>query len=152
MTSEDGRHFTGTSLLSTLRQDDPHSLRHFAISQSAPGHWLPWGRFPEAVRTGLHQDTTAHGQANIFDYFGEHPDEASSFTESMSNVSQAAARDIAPAATEAEGLDHSFTAIGGDFFDLTCRDALHDSNRSGSSCVVCRPPTRPRNTHARSRT
>jgi hypothetical protein len=27
MTSEDGRHFTGTSLLSTLQQDDPHSLR-----------------------------------------------------------------------------------------------------------------------------
>jgi hypothetical protein len=95
MASEDGRHFTGTSLLSTLQQDDPHSLRHFAISQSAPGHWLPWGRFPEAVRTGRHQVTAAHGEANIFDYFGKHLDEASSFTESMSNLSRASALDIA---------------------------------------------------------
>jgi hypothetical protein len=95
MTSDDGRHFTGTSLLSTLQQDDPHSLRHFAISQSAPGHWLSWGRFPEAVRTGRHQVTAAHGEANIFDYFAKHLDEASSFTESMSNLSQAAALDIA---------------------------------------------------------
>ncbi|MER5517022.1 methyltransferase [Streptomyces sp. NPDC002763] len=95
MTSEDGRHFTGTSLLSTLRHDDPHSLRHFAISQSAPGHWLPWGRFPDAVRTGRHQVTTAHGEENIFDYFAKHLDEASSFTESMSNLSQASALDIA---------------------------------------------------------
>jgi hypothetical protein len=95
MASEDGRHFTGTSLLSTLRQDDPRSLRHFAISQSAAGHWQPWGRFPEAVRTGRHQVTAAHGEANIFDYLSKHPDEASSFTESMSNLSRAAALDIA---------------------------------------------------------
>ena len=95
MTSEDGHHFTGTSLLSTLRHDDPHSLRHFAISQSAPGHWLPWGRFPDAVRTGQHQVTAAHGEANIFDYFSKHLDEASSFTESMSNLSRASALDIA---------------------------------------------------------
>lgn len=95
MSSEDGRHFTGTSLLNTLQQNDPHSLRHFAISQSAPGHWLPWGRFPEAVRTGRHQVAAAHGEANIFDYFAKHPDEASSFTESMSNLSRASALDIA---------------------------------------------------------
>jgi hypothetical protein len=66
-----------------------------AISQSAPGHWLPWGRFPEAVRTGRHQVTAAHEEASIFDYFSRHPDEASFFTESMSNLSRAAARDIA---------------------------------------------------------
>ncbi|MEU3616368.1 methyltransferase [Streptomyces sp. NPDC006872] len=95
MTSDDGRHFTGTSLLSTLQYDDPHSLRHFAISQSAPGHWLPWGRFPEAVRSGRHQVTAAHGEANIFDYFAKHLDEAASFTESMSNLSRASALDIA---------------------------------------------------------
>jgi hypothetical protein len=94
-TSTDGHHYTGTSLLSTLQQDDPHSLRHFAISQSAPGHWLPWGRFPEAVRTGLHQVTAAHGEGNIFDYFAKHLDEAASFTESMSNLSRASALDIA---------------------------------------------------------
>jgi O-methyltransferase domain/Dimerisation domain len=111
MTSEDGRHFTGTSLLSTLRQDDPHSLRYFAVSQSAAGHWLPWGRFPEAVRTGRHQVTEAHGEANIFDYFGKHLDEASFFTESMSNLSQAAALDIA-AVLDTKGTDFALD-IGG---------------------------------------
>jgi len=95
MTSEDGRHFTGLPLLSTLRQEDPRSLRYFAISQSAPGHWLPWGRFPEAIRTGHHQVTAAHGDANIFDYFSRHLDEASFFTESLSNLARAAAVDIA---------------------------------------------------------
>jgi hypothetical protein len=95
MTSDDGRHYTATALLNTLQKDDPHSLRYFAISQSAPGHWLPWGRFPEAVRTGQHQVTAAHSDANIFEYFAKHPDEASFFTESMTNLSRAAALDIA---------------------------------------------------------
>jgi hypothetical protein len=95
MSSEDGRHFAGTPLLGTLRQDDPRSLRYFAISQSAPGHWLPWGRFPEAVRTGRHQVTEAHAEANIFDYFAKHLDEAAFFTESMTDLSRAAALDIA---------------------------------------------------------
>jgi hypothetical protein len=95
MASEDGRHFTGTSLLSTLQQDDPRSLRYFAISQSAPGHWLPWGRFPDAVRTGRHQVTAAHGDANIFGYFAKHLDEASFFTDAMSNLSRADALAIA---------------------------------------------------------
>jgi hypothetical protein len=115
MASEDGRHFTGTPLLSTLRQNDPHSLRYFAISQSAPGHWLPWGRFPEAVRTGRHQVTAAHGEANIFDYFARHRDEASYFTESMSNLSRAAALDIAAVLdTKGTALALDVGGAGGD--------------------------------------
>ena len=116
MTSEDGRHFTGTSLLSTLQHDDPHSLRHFAISQSAPGHWLPWGKFPEAVRTGRHQVAAAHDEANIFEYFANHLDEASSFTESMSNLSRAAALDIA-AVLDTKGVNLALD-IGGAGGDL----------------------------------
>ena len=96
MTSSDGgKHYNGTSLLSTLSKDDPNSLRGFAISQAAPGHWLPWGQFPEAVRTGRHQIKAAHGDATIFDYFAKHLDEAALFTESMGNLSRAAAEDIA---------------------------------------------------------
>lgn len=111
MTSEDGHHFTATPLLSTLQQDDPHSLRYFAISQSAPGHWLPWGRFPEAVRTGLHQVTAAHEEANIFDYFSKHLEEASFFTESMSNLSRAAALGIA-AVLDTKGIGFALD-VGG---------------------------------------
>ncbi|MCP9212079.1 acetylserotonin O-methyltransferase [Streptomyces cucumeris] len=96
MTSRDGgAHYSGTSLLSTLRKEDPNSLRGFAISQAAPGHWLPWGRFAEAIRTGDHQATAAHGDTTIFDYFARQPEEAALFTESMGNLSRAAAQDIA---------------------------------------------------------
>src|ERR1700749_4232962 len=48
VTSADGMHFTGTSLLSTLRKDDPNSLRGMALAQAAPGHWLSWGLLPDA--------------------------------------------------------------------------------------------------------
>ncbi|MFD9005063.1 methyltransferase [Streptomyces sp. NPDC059582] len=95
MTSDDGVHYAGTSLLNTLHKDAPNSLHYFAVSQSAPGHWLPWGRFPEAVRTGDHQVRAAHGEATVFDYFAGHREEASFFTESMTNLSVAAAVDVA---------------------------------------------------------
>ncbi|MFJ7949564.1 methyltransferase [Streptomyces sp. NPDC096354] len=95
MASEDGVHYAGTSLLNTLHKDAPNSLHHFAVSQSAPGHWLPWGRFPDSVRTGDHQVKAAHGHATVFDYFAGHLDEASLFTESMTNLSVAAAEDVA---------------------------------------------------------
>lgn len=112
MTSTDGgKHYSSTSLLSTLSKEDPNSLRGFAISQAAPGHWLPWGQFPEAVRTGRRQIKAAHGDETIFDYFAEHLDEAAVFTESMSNLSRAAARDIA-AVLDTKGVTLAFD-IGG---------------------------------------
>lgn len=96
VTSADGVHFTGTSLLSTLRGDDPNSLRGMALAQAAPGHWLTWGRFPDAVRSGDRQIKAAHRDSEtIFDYFAAHLDEARHFTESMSNLSAAAAIEIA---------------------------------------------------------
>ncbi|WP_082965317.1 methyltransferase [Mycobacterium sp. ACS1612] len=96
VTSADGVHFTGTSLLSTLRKDDPNSMRGMALAQAAPGHWLTWGRFPDAVRGGERQIRAAHGEAEtIFDYFATHPDEGSLFTEAMSNLTATVANDIA---------------------------------------------------------
>jgi len=95
MTSDDGVHYAATSLLNTLHKGAANSLHYFAVSQSASGHWLPWGRFPVAVRTGEHQVTAAHGERTIFDYFTEHPDEAAAFTASMTNLSIAAAADVA---------------------------------------------------------
>ncbi len=41
-----------TPLGETLRSDAPGSVRNFAITETAPGHWLPWGRLPVSVRTG----------------------------------------------------------------------------------------------------
>jgi len=111
MTSDDGLHYAGTALLNTLREDDPHSLRYFAVSQSAPGHWAAWGNFPEAVRTGRHQVTAAHGEENIFEYFAKHLEEATFFTESMTNLSRAAALEIA-AVLDTKGVDFALD-IGG---------------------------------------
>ncbi|QRP48571.1 methyltransferase [Amycolatopsis sp. FDAARGOS 1241] len=112
MTSKDGgAHYSATSLLGTLAKDDPNSLRGFAISQAAPGHWLPWGLFPEAVRSGERQIKAAHGDETIFDYFGQHLDEAGFFTESMGNLSRAAAQDIA-AVLDTQGVRLAFD-VGG---------------------------------------
>ncbi len=96
VSSADGLRFTATPLLSTLRKDDPNSLRGMALAQGAPGHWLTWGRFPDAVRTGERQIRAAHcSYDTIFDYFSDHLDEAGQFTEAMSNLSAAAAIDVA---------------------------------------------------------
>jgi len=51
----DGLTFTATPLLGTLRADVPGSLHSLAIVNSAPGFWLPWGRFLEALRTSESQ-------------------------------------------------------------------------------------------------
>jgi hypothetical protein len=95
VTSADGAHFTGTPLLSTLLKDDPNSLRGMVLAMGAPGHWLPWGHFPEAVRSGERQIKGAHGVETIFDYNAAHLDEANIFTEAMSNLTAAAAVEIA---------------------------------------------------------
>src|SRR5690606_35674725 len=90
----DGERFTATPLLETLRRDHPQSLRGFAMSQSAQGHWLPWARFTEALRTGRQQAETALG-AGIFEYYANNPQEADAFTEAMEGFSAAAASEVA---------------------------------------------------------
>lgn len=96
VTSSDGVHFAATSLLATLRKEDPNSLRGMVLATGAPGHWLTWGRFPDAVRSGDQQVKAAHGRfGTIFDYYAAHLDEAGQFTEAMSNLTAAAALEIA---------------------------------------------------------
>jgi hypothetical protein len=95
LTSADGTHFTGTSMLDTLRADAPNSLRSFALAMAAPGQWLPWAMFPDAVRTGRHQIPAMHGEPDIFAYYAKHQDEAGIFTEAMGNLSLAVATDLA---------------------------------------------------------
>jgi SAM-dependent methyltransferase len=85
LSSEDGVHFASTSLLETLHPDSPHSLHHLARSQAAPGHWLPWGRFPDAVRTGRTQGPAAYG-SEFWDYLSGQPEETLDFTLSLANI------------------------------------------------------------------
>src|SRR5215469_12914059 len=74
VTCDDGLTFSATPLLGTLRPNVPGSLHGLAIAWSAPGHWLSWGRFPEAVRTGESQTVPALGAA-IWDYYAQRLEE-----------------------------------------------------------------------------
>lgn len=112
VSSADGKQLRGTPLLSTLLRDDPNSLRGMVLAQAAPGHWLTWGCFPDAVRSGTRQMEPAHGTpGTIFDYLAAHPDEASHFTEAMSNLSAAAAIEIAKL-VDTRGVEYALD-VGG---------------------------------------
>lgn len=89
-----GETFATTPLLDTLRREHPQSMRGFALSQPAPGHWQPWGRFIDALRTGTHQTEATLG-AGIFDYYKHHPAEADAFTEAMEGLTMVLAREAA---------------------------------------------------------
>jgi len=65
VTCDDGLTFSGTPLLGTLRTNVPGSLHSLAIAWSAPGHWLPWGRFLDAMRTGQPQTVPALGAPDL---------------------------------------------------------------------------------------
>ena len=82
VTSDDALTFSATPLLGTLRTKVPGSLRSLAIAWSAPGHWLSWGRFLDAVRTGESQAIPALGAA-LWDYYAQQPEEGAVFTDAM---------------------------------------------------------------------
>ena len=54
-----------TALGEKLQSHAPGSMRDSAIALTAPGHWLPWGRLSEAVRTGRRQ-TRESSAPNFF--------------------------------------------------------------------------------------
>jgi hypothetical protein len=82
----DGR-YASTPMLDVLRADAPVSLKAMAIAQGAPGHWLPWGFFPDSVMTGEAQSKAALGHAH-FDYYARNPEEAGQFIKAMQGSSE----------------------------------------------------------------
>jgi hypothetical protein len=87
------RSFALTALGETLRSDVPGSVRNFAITETAPGHWLPWGRMEESVRTGEPMAQAALGMG-LFDWYARHPGEAGYFNAAMGNLSALAAGEL----------------------------------------------------------
>jgi hypothetical protein len=85
--------FALTPLGDTLRSDSPGSVRNFAIAETAPGHWLPWGRLHESVRTGQPMAPQALGM-DLFDWYAKNPDEAGYFSAAMGNLSALAASEL----------------------------------------------------------
>ncbi|PWT82082.1 MAG: hypothetical protein C5B58_08835 [Acidobacteria bacterium] len=77
-----GNRFTAIPLSGTLQKDASGSLHGLAIALAAPGHWQPWGRFFEAVRTGEPQTVPALG-VYLWDYYKQEPEEGVLFTRAM---------------------------------------------------------------------
>jgi SAM-dependent methyltransferase len=85
--------FALTPLGETLRSGAPDSVRNFAITETAPGHWLPWGRLSESVRSGQPMAREALGM-ELFDWYAQNPEEAGFFTAAMGNLSALAAAEL----------------------------------------------------------
>jgi hypothetical protein len=86
--------YAPTPLGNTLRTGVPGSLANMAIAETAAGHWLPWGRLVDAIRTGSRQTPAALG-GEIFEYYGKNPREAASFTAAMGDLAGLAAAEVA---------------------------------------------------------
>jgi SAM-dependent methyltransferase len=87
------RTFGLTALGETLRSDAPDSVRNFAITETAPGHWLPWGRLIDSVRTGRPMTDETLGM-DLFAWYAQNPEEAGWFNAAMGNLSALAAGEL----------------------------------------------------------
>ena len=86
VTEDEGGRFSLTPPGAELTGQAVGSLGDVAIALTAPGHWLPWGRLPEAVISGQPQDTAALG-TDVWAYYAAHPEEGASFARAMSSIS-----------------------------------------------------------------
>jgi hypothetical protein len=93
VTHDDGDRFSLTPLGATLRSDLPGSMGGLAIAQTAPGHWLPWGRLREAVLTGKRQTPAALG-CEIFEYYGRNLEEGGAFMSAMHGLAMLVASEL----------------------------------------------------------
>jgi O-methyltransferase domain/Dimerisation domain len=89
----DGR-FSVTPTGALLQSGVPGSLRDQALAFGAPGHWLPWGQLPEAVRKGGTQAAAVLGD-DLFGYLAGHPEEEAQFAASMEALTGSLAADAA---------------------------------------------------------
>jgi hypothetical protein len=87
------RTFALTPLGDCLRADSPTSLRDFLIAETAPGHWLPWGRLYDAVKRGgpVAEETLG---LPPWEYYAKNPEEGASFARGMGNLSAMVSRDV----------------------------------------------------------
>jgi len=106
----DGR-FSVTPAGALLQSGVPGSLRDHALAFGAPGHWLPWGQLPEAVRKGGTQAAAVLG-AGLFDYLAGQPEEAAQFAASMQALTGAIAADAAQV-IDASGVSLAVDVGGG---------------------------------------
>jgi hypothetical protein len=87
------RTFALTALGELLRSDVRGSMRYLAITLSEPGHWLPWGRLPEAVRSGKNTAQAALGTP-LWEYLARNPEQQAHFTQGMSGLTAFIASEV----------------------------------------------------------
>lgn len=87
------RTFALTAMGELLRSDVRGSMRHMAISMSEPGHWLPWGRLPEAIRSGKNTAQAALG-VPLWEYFSRNPEQQAHFAQAMSGLTAFIASEV----------------------------------------------------------
>lgn len=83
---QDEERFALSPLGELLRSEVPGSLRSFMDAQTAPGHWLSWGRLDATVKSGKAQVEAALG-GDIWSYFEKNPEEQRTFAEAMGGLS-----------------------------------------------------------------
>jgi hypothetical protein len=85
--------FANTPVGECLRTDVPGTVRDFLIAETAPGHWLPWGRLYDAVKSGRAIASEALG-VEVWDYYKQNPEEGLAFARGMGNLSALVAMDV----------------------------------------------------------
>jgi hypothetical protein len=88
------RTFALTPLGEVLRNGVPGSMRDILIAETAPGHWLPWGKLADAVRSGKPTTEATLGM-NGWDYYAANPEEGQCFARGMGNLSAVAVEQVA---------------------------------------------------------
>ena len=89
----ESRRFALTPAGECLRTDTPGSLRDFLIAETAPGHWLPWGRLYDAVKSGRSLATEILGMP-VWEYYAKNQEEGLSFARGMGNLSAIVSQDV----------------------------------------------------------
>jgi SAM-dependent methyltransferase len=89
----EGGRFGLTALGETLRENTLGSVRDFAIAETDGAHWQPWGKFVNAVKSGQPVSKAALGM-ELWEWYGEHPEDARSFSSAMGNLAQMVAIEL----------------------------------------------------------
>ena len=85
--------FALTPLGNTLRSGTHGTLRDFIIAETAPGHWLPWGRLADGVKRGGSMTKETLG-LEAWDYYAKNDEEGRCFARGMSNLSAIVSEDV----------------------------------------------------------
>ena len=91
-----GRRFENNDISQFMRGDVPGSMRAMVRWINAPCSWAAWGRLDHSVKTGKPAFDEVH-QAQVFEFFREHPDAGRVFNEAMTSVSGMSAEAITTA-------------------------------------------------------